>query len=81
MGKSANVEIKVGQIWREVNPRRERFVRIEAVSLMRVGISVRTVVKVDGKWCDAPRSRLSYADRQRFNGKRGGYALHEQPTA
>lgn len=81
MGETAHVEIKVGQIWREVDPRRERFVRVESVSMGRCGVSIRTVEKRDRRWLDAPRSRLSYADHDRFNAKRGGYALHEQPTA
>lgn len=70
-------EIKVGQIWKEVDPRFQRFVRIDGVGHGRRGISIRTVEQKDGRWAEAPRSRLSYCDAERFRGKRSGYALHQ----
>lgn len=71
------MEPKVGQIWKEVDPRLNRFVSIESVKPnWRRGITIRTVVNQDGVWVPAPRSRVSYADAERFNGKRGGYAIH-----
>lgn len=68
--------IEVGQIWREVDPRFERFVRVESVAGgSRRSVGVRTVVRFTehSGWGYAPRSRLSYCDANRFNGKRGGY--------
>ena len=67
------------QIWREVDPRFERYIRVESVRPGRCGVSCRTVVLSEGKWIDARRSRVSYCDPERFNGKRGGYEFHEQP--
>lgn len=72
-------EIKVGQIWQEVDPRQQRFVRIES-TLMRDAVSIRTVTLRDGTWTDAPRSRVSHPSRARFSGKRGGYKLHQDVT-
>jgi hypothetical protein len=83
MSEAAAAErIEVGQIWREVDPRRERFVRVLNVS--EGVVKIRTVnpawKHVSGRWKEAYRSRPSYAEASRFNGKRGGYALHEAPT-
>lgn len=70
-------DIRVGQIWTEVDPRFARFVRVETVAGGTVGsIGIRTVVARDGRWVDGPKSRLSYANRERFNGKARNYALH-----
>lgn len=74
------IEIEANQIWREVGPRFERFVRVEQVANgNRRGILVRTVVRSngDGPWIRAPRSRASWRDRNRFNGRRGGYQYVE----
>ncbi|MBN9434035.1 MAG: hypothetical protein J0I45_16510 [Bosea sp.] len=71
--------LAAGQIWKEVDPRFTRFIRIENVGAGRRSISIRTVENVDGRWVDAERSRCSYADPQRFNGKRGNYAFYEAP--
>jgi hypothetical protein len=73
------MKVREGQIWREVDPRFVRHVRIDTVGYSRRAIGIRTVIEVDGRWIDAPRSRLSYADEQRFDGKRGNYALHQDP--
>lgn len=77
MGVSEVALPKNGDIWREVDPRFERFVRIEAIYSGRRGYQIRTVTQTEGKWSPAPRSRLSYADAERFNGKRSGYEFHE----
>lgn len=70
------MELAVGQIWKEVDPRFERSIRIEKISAgTRRSIQIRTVEKRDGEWREAPRSRISYCDRNRFNEKRGGYAF------
>lgn len=72
--------IKTGQIWREVDPRFNRFVRVVSVAMTRRGVGIRTVVPESGEWKDAPNSRISYADHTRFNSKRGGYELREEPA-
>lgn len=71
--------IRVGQIWIEVDPRFARHVRIETVDAAGgPTIGIQTVVRDGwGQWALAPRSRRTWADRSRFNGKRGNYALHE----
>lgn len=66
-----------GDIWKERDPRFDRYVRIESVGTGRRSVAIRTVLlSDDGKWRDSPRSRLSYADIERFNGKSTGYAMH-----
>lgn len=72
---------KIGDIWREVDPRFTRHVRVFDVQQGRRGIAVRTCVKTEGNWRPAPRSRLSWCDRERFNGKRCGYAFVESESA
>ncbi len=74
----------VGDIWKEVDPRTERFVRIESISVSGNTVSIRTVVRTTigspenprTRWADGHRSRLSYVNAGRFNGKRGGYSYH-----
>jgi hypothetical protein len=68
---------KVGQIWVEMDPRAERYIRIESVGVGRRSVGLRTVVWTGKQWADGPRSRMSYADPERFNAKRGGYAIYE----
>lgn len=68
--------IEVGQIWQEQDPRVERFVRIESVGTGPRSIRIRTVYVESGQWVKDPSSRGSFASRERFNGKRGGYRLH-----
>lgn len=67
------VEIVAGQIWKEVDPRQERHVRVNAQS--KTWIKIETVIRVDGVWMTKPRTGKRSARRERFNGKRGGYAL------
>lgn len=64
----------VGEIWREVDPRFDRFVRIVSVSSSR-SANIRTVIKDGDGWIDDPRGYASTAHPRRFNGKRGGYEL------
>lgn len=71
------VELKTDQIWKEVDPRFERHVRIEGVRAGRRGVQIRSVARVGSGWMEVPRSRVSYADHERFNGKRGGYEFVE----
>lgn len=77
MAAETRQEICEGQIYRENDARFERYVRVEKVGEGRRSISIRTVVLIGGRWFDAPRSRLSYADRERFGAKRrSGYSLY-----
>lgn len=69
---------KVGDIWKEVDPRQERFVRVESVGTGRRSVAIRTVIFAFHQWREAARSRVSYADLERFNGRRGGYAFHHR---
>lgn len=68
-----------GSIWRDVYPRFERHVRVQGPpSGFPQTVRIRTVVKrSDGVWVLAPRSRDTYANLDRFNGKRGGYEIVE----
>lgn len=70
----------VGQIWKEVDPRFNRHVRIEVCHQgSRRNIAIQTVsLGADGSWCKVRGSRLSYVDPERFNGKRGCYAIHTE---
>lgn len=74
----------VGQIWREVDPRFIRFVRIESVgSFFRNEevIGMRNVTNDQhGGWVRPKGSRFNRAKIGRFNGKRGGYAFVEEPN-
>lgn len=63
---------KVGQIWVEVDPRDERYVVVERLSAPFV--VVRRVEADGSPW---PKSRSLHAQDSRFNGKRGGYAIHK----
>jgi|GEM_PF-1524966 len=68
---------KFGQIWVEMDPRCERYVRVESMGVGRRSVGIRTVVLDDDVWVDGPRSRMSYVDPERFRGQRGGYAIHQ----
>lgn len=64
--------IEVGQIWREVDPRQERYVRVEGTGPTE--IRIRTVVRnEDGAWVVKKGTRECPARRERFNGQPGGY--------
>ncbi len=52
--------IEVGQIWKEVDSRFNRYVTILEV--------LEDTIKIQG-------TRITYAKKSRFNGKTGGYAL------
>ena len=71
----ASVEVRIvpGQIWREVDPRFDRLVRVQQVRKGRRGILVRTVIAAGNgtvsspfEWVIAPRSRATWCDRERF---------------
>ncbi len=65
-----------GQIWREVDPRLNRFVMVLDVVSGRRGVLVQTCERNDlGQWVPSPRSRKAWCDIERFHGKLGGYEL------
>lgn len=62
------------QIWREVDPRYDRYIMVLDVKPGRRGVLVQTSERDNhGQWVPAPRSRKAWCDIERFNGKRGGY--------
>lgn len=75
-----------GDIWQEQDPRQPRFVRVTKVSGGSVGIyAVEKDVSGDWRVSRNPRTGRPAPERlaqsQRFNGKRGGYALHDRPKS
>lgn len=72
-------EIKPGQIWREVDPRFVRCLRVERMSGTADfrSVLIQTVIKTDAGWEPAPGSRKTWAMAERFRGGRGGYELVE----
>lgn len=65
-------EIKVGQIWREVDPRGNRYVQVIEIANWSVkSIKIAAIDLVTNAL-----GRKNWASRERFNGKRGGYELH-----
>jgi hypothetical protein len=69
--------LSVGQIWREVDSRFERFIRVEKIG--ENGVIIRTVARGSAGWKVGKRSRLNWAEARRFNGKSGGYEFIEEP--
>lgn len=69
--------VKLHQVWREVDPRFHRLARILSVGKGRRSVQIRTVIKAGDDWVFTPHSRPTWCDPERFNGKRGGYELHE----
>jgi len=71
------IEAKVGQIWREIDPRFERHVRIEAIDPRGNGWALIQTVIFDGTiWKQKRRTGQREVLLSRFNGKRGNYAFH-----
>jgi hypothetical protein len=66
-------EIKVGQIWRKVDPRFNRYVQILTV----VDSAVKSICVATIDLETNALGRKNWASRERFNGKRGGYELHK----
>jgi hypothetical protein len=64
-------ELKVGQIWREVDPRLNRHVQVIEV---RAG-SIKSVLICNIDVMTNQLGRKTWASKGRFNGKRGGYEL------
>lgn len=65
-------EIKVGQIWREVDPRGNRYVQI--IEIAKCSVKSIKIATID--LSTNALGRMNWASRERFNGKRGGYELH-----
>jgi len=74
------MEVKEGQIWREVDPRFARFVEVIGVRDEFRGrpmsATIVTIVSENGMWVRPRRSREVDARLDRFNGKRGGYEFY-----
>ncbi|WP_198391401.1 hypothetical protein [Burkholderia ubonensis] len=64
-------ELKVGQIWREVDARFNRHV--EVLEIHHGEIKSVLICNIDP--ITKQRGRKTWASKQRFNGKRGGYEL------
>ena len=62
------MEIEIGSVWQEVDPRFERYIRV--VELSEDEIFIQTC-DADGKI--KPKARVTRPVAERFNGKRGGY--------
>lgn len=70
------IEVRKGQIWRENDPRKERYVQIVKVGNVEAVIQT---VEFDGTlWINKPRSRETYANLARFRNGYGGYSFHMQ---
>jgi hypothetical protein len=78
--------IALGSVWKEIDPRFTRFVKVLAIGVgsaplacgaapIRTGFITLCAVTHDTHEPITGR-RLTYAQPERFNGKRGGYALH-----
>ena len=70
-------ELKVGQIWREVDPRFNRYV--EVLEIHKGEIKSILICNVDPM--TNQRGRKTWASKGRFNGKRGGYELWRRAPA
>ena len=72
---------QVGDIWREVDPRFMRYVRImRTPDPDDLRVSIKSVVKPGDEWIDGKLASVQSAKRERFHGRRGGYELHERPA-
>lgn len=65
--------VKVGQVWKEVDPRFERYVEVIGVDEQEQ----KATIMLAARSGDHAGSRATKAGLKRFNGKRGGYALHK----
>lgn len=67
-------EVKRGQVWREVDPRRERFVHVISNG-DTPKVAIQTVERDGAGWKLVAGTRVNHVDPSRFNGRRGGYIL------
>jgi len=73
--------LMVGDIWQEQDPRNPRFVQIVKISSTTGDPLIEKVERRHDAWMPARGAVQRFAKRSRFNGKRGGYALHFRPSA
>lgn len=70
------IRIETNQIWQEVDPRRERFIKV--LEVKGDTATIQTVRNVGPTWERVPKTAMRlWANISRFNGKRGGYKLHQ----
>lgn len=67
---------KIGQIWVEMDPRMERYIEVTFVRTDAI-----TIIRVNADGSRYPGARHGRAQPGRFNGKRGGYAIHRDMAA
>lgn len=77
----SEIHVEVGDIWKEVDPRVERYISIHGLRPQATGGA-----RIDFRTCTEEghikRFTVGSARMERFNGKRGGYKLHRRlPTA
>lgn len=65
--------VKVGQIWKELDPRFDRYVEVLRVDEK----DQRATIVLASRSGGHAGTRPTKASLKRFNGKRGGYALHK----
>jgi hypothetical protein len=84
-GGESGGALAVGQIWKEVDPRSNRFVRIVEIRSSRTAVIETVMSRIVGtrprisKIWDSTTQRKTEAHPSRFNGKRGGYEFIEAP--
>lgn len=66
-----------GQIWREIDPRKIRYVKIIGVD--RDSVAIETVERSSVGWRRKRGTGRTVATLARFNGSRGGYDFEAQP--
>ncbi len=70
--KNPQPEVKVGQIWKENDPRFERFIRVTYVRADSI-----TIIRVHADGLHFKGAFHTCAMPKRFNGNRGGYVIHQ----
>lgn len=71
----APVTITVGQVWRENDPRMDRYVRVQEIDSDTIYL---LRVNEDGTPWTGGRIRKTRAARYRFGNKGNGYSLHRE---
>lgn len=69
------MEVRAGQIWKEVYPRQERYIKVLSVFDRRA--IIQTVTGDQKRWARKPKTAEREAHLARFDGKRGGYSYVE----
>ena len=72
--KNQQPDVKVGQVWKENAPRIERYVRVTCVRADGI-----TLIRVEADGSPYRGAVHTCAMPKRFNGNRGGYAIHFNP--